>query len=526
MIAECTKSPSNKIEDYMSEARIVAANMTDIDLVGQLLMPHFSMVDGTTNYIELFQKYRVGGLLLDGSVTNSVGNPARYVRTLTDKIKQAARQLQKETGLNADPLLGIDQEFGVVTRVRAGIAILPSAMALGAIHEPMLVERGWLYAGEDLAGLGFNMDFGTDADVLSNEKNPVIVSRSFGDSVKAVADNVMASVRGLQKFGVAAVLKHFPGHGNTSSDSHSSLPVLSQSLEELKNTDLPPFQAGIRAGAWGVMNGHLDVRAIDPGMPATFSSKISGDLLHSGMSFQGVAVTDAMGMAPAQKWDFGEAAVRAVLAGNDILLKTPDVAKAQAGLLEALRSGRLPRKVLEDRATKVISLRLLLSSFPQPGLEKVNTNEKQQFVRSLQRMAVTVLKGLCDKAMITSPVFVSGGLGNYADQTSRMKANLAALGYIVTEKREEALSHIHLVGYSQGEDALDDRATVTVAMDTPFILGKAKSPYRVATYNSWPDAIDAATDVITGRRNAKGISPVKVEGLPRSACVKKTHLLF
>ena len=214
-----------------------------------------------------------------------------------------------------------------------------------------------------------NVDFAPVADVVGTSGG-VIGSRSYGADADRVAAQVAASVRGLQGAGVAATLKHFPGHGHTSADSHTELPVLEQTRKRLDDVDLRPFAAGIDAGAWLVMSGHLDVQAVDPGVSATFSHKVLTDVLRGDLGFQGVVVSDAMNMAPAMKWPAGEAAVRALEAGNDLLLMPPNVGAAYDGILAAVRGGDLPRDRLVEAATRVLTLRFRLAGTPLPPLSR------------------------------------------------------------------------------------------------------------------------------------------------------------
>ncbi len=323
--------------------------MTDEDLAGQVLMPYAygssaTTVDaaaaagnrrlaGVDTPAAMVATYHLGGLILVGfsaadpttatNATTNVEDP-RQVRALTDGLQVAARQLHGAAPL----LIGTDQEYGVVTRVAHGVTLLPSAMGAGAAARPELTEAAWHAAGEELAAMGITVDFAPVADTLGSAQNTVIGSRSFGGDATANAAQVAAAVRGLQGAGVAAGLKHFPGHGHTTGDSHDELPVVAQSPAAWTGQDLPPFAAGVTAGAGVVMSGHLDVQALDRGVPATFSHKIMTDVLRGQLGFTGVAITDAMNMAPAMTRPPGEAAVRALNAGNDMLLMPPDIGKA------------------------------------------------------------------------------------------------------------------------------------------------------------------------------------------------------
>jgi beta-N-acetylhexosaminidase len=330
--------------DPAARAAALVARLGDEDLVGQVLMAYAYGDDatrvsagsaagnrklaGVDTPAQMIARYRLGGLILVGfsaddptgatNPTTNVESPAQVSR-LTTGLQAAAGRLPAALPL----LIGTDQEYGVVTRIKSGVTQLPSGMAVGAAGNAALTQAAWAAAGADLAAIGLNVDFAPDADVLGPGGGGVIGSRSFGQRPAAVAGQVAAAVRGLQGAGVAATLKHFPGHGHTTTDSHTNLPSLTQSRAALQSGDLPPFVSGIAAGAQLIMSGHLDVRSVDPGVAASFSSKVLIDLLRGQLGFRGVVVTDALNMAPAQKWAPGEAAVRALLAGNDLLLMPP-----------------------------------------------------------------------------------------------------------------------------------------------------------------------------------------------------------
>jgi beta-N-acetylhexosaminidase len=514
----------------------LAAGLSDVDLVGQVLVPYaygLSASDvsdgaargnqkyaGVDTPAQMVAKYRLGGLMLvnytsgDATAktnpTTNIDSPAQ-VHDLTAGLQSAARTLPAGVPL----LIGLDQEFGWVTRIRAGVVQLPSGMGIGAAGDPKLTEAGWAAAGADLATLGVNVDFAPDADVLGSAGNAVIGTRSYGSSAPAVATEVAAAVRGLHSAGVAATVKHFPGHGHTTVDSHENTPVLTQTMASLQSGDLPPFTSAIAAGTDLVMSGHLDVHAIDPGTPASFSSKVLVDLLRTRLGFQGVVITDALNMAPAERWPPGEAAVRAILAGNDMLLQPVDLAATQKGLLDALGSGQLPRARLLQAVTRILTLKLRLLGGPPPGtLAQLGSADRQAAAARLTAAGVTVLKGGCTGALVhgTATVTSSGG----RDQQRAWLADaLKADGVAVADGGGTV---VHLVGYGDTADDLAPKAAVTVAMDSPVILARATSPVRLATYASTQAAMTALAAVLAGKAGAPGRSPVDVPGLPRSAC--------
>ena len=497
----------------------LAGSLSDAELVGQVLMPHVygthatevsaddaaanQQYAGVSTPAELVERYRVGGVILfDRNVTD----PAQ-LRTFTDGLRSAA---------GGQLLVGIDQEYGVVARLTDGVTGLPSAMASAAAGDPALTEAAWRVAGTELAALGVNVDFAPVADVLSGGGGGIIGSRSYGSDPALAAAQVAAVVRGLQGAGVAATLKHFPGHGNTELDSHSELPVV-PAAHPLAEADLPPFTAGIDAGAWLVMAGHLDIQQLDPGLPASFSHPVLTGLLREQLGFQGVTVTDALNMAPAQRWPPGEAAVRALLAGADLLLMPPDLAAAYDGLLTAVRDGTLPRERLREAATRVLELKRRLAAptaDPAQDLSILDSDGHRQAVAPLAAGAVTLLRGTCTGPLVDGPVTVTAASGRDQARDWLTEA-LAEAGVPVSHSGDTV---VHLVGYGDGPGDLREDAAVTVAMDTPHLLAESRSPALVATYSSSRLSMRALAAVLTGAAQAPGRSPVEVPGLPRSAC--------
>ena len=514
----------------------MAAEMDDVDLVGQVLMPFVYGTDatevadaaaaknreafGVATPAEVVKRYRLGGVILVRQAADHTGatNPTtnvespEQVRRLTDGLQAAAGELPvtQLADTRVPLLIGTDQEHGVVTRIREGMTLLLTAMAFVAASDPKLTERAWLMAGTELAAVGVNLDFAPVADVTEGAGNTVIGSRSYGSDPTVVAEQVAAAVRGLQSAGVAATLKHFPGHGHTSTDSHTALPVLGYSRDELERGDLPPFVSGINAGADVVMSGHLDVQSIDPGVPATFSSKVLVDLLRTELGFTGVVVSDAMNMEPARAWSPGEAAVRAILAGNDILLMPPDLREAQQGLLEAMESGRLPRDRMVQAVTRILTLKLRLAAHRQPDLSTVRSDEHQAVADEVAAAAVTVLRGACDGPLVTDRVRITGGT-----EQQRKWLSEALAGYGI---RTGSGTRVHLTGYLDTPSDLAADADITVGMDAPYLLSQVTSPTVVATFGANQSAMRALAAVLAGKKPAPGRTPVPVEGLPVSAC--------
>lgn len=522
--------------DPATRAAEVAGQLNDEELAGQVLMPYAygsaaTRVDaaaaagnqalaGVDTPAEMVTKFRLGGLILVSftpddptgatNPTTNVESP-KQVRELTAGLQQAAATLSGGAPL----LIGTDQEYGVVTRVKDGVTMLPSAMSFGAAAKPELTESAWHAAGGELAAMGVNVDFAPVADTLGAAGNPAIGSRSFGADPKANAAQVAAAVKGLQAAGVQSALKHFPGHGHTTGDSHDELPVVALSRKDWNAQERPAFAAGIQAGAGLVMSGHLDVRSLDKGVAATFSSKIMTDLLRKELKFTGVAVTDAMNMPPAKRWPPGEAAVRALKAGNDLLLMPPDIGAARDGVLAALKSGDLPRARLIEAVTRILTLKFRTAGLRQPDLVTIKSPDHERVVYQAAAASVTVLRGACTGPLLSGPVTVTASNGREVARVALVKA-LQGAGMTVQAAGGKV---IHLVGYGDRRTDLSLDAQVTVIMDTPYLLSAATSPTLIATYSSSPLSMSALATVIAGKAGAPGKSPVAIAGLPRSACV-------
>ncbi|WP_435770910.1 glycoside hydrolase family 3 N-terminal domain-containing protein [Nocardioides sp. SYSU DS0651] len=297
-------------------------------------------------------------LLADG-----LGGVCLFGSNLTGTRADATALVGEVRAARPDALVATDEEGGDVTRlhVREGSPV-PGAAALGAVDDVALTEGVGRAVGADLAGVGIDLALGPVADVNSNPDNPVIGTRSFGADPERVSRHVAAWVEGLQATGVAACVKHFPGHGDTAQDSHLTLPVLAAPAATLRERELPPFAAAVAAGAAAVMTSHLVVPAVDTDRPATFSPAVLG-LLRDELGFAGAVVSDALDMAGASAGrGIPEAAVLALVAGADLLCVGPDkeaslVRAIQAAVVDAVSCGRLREERLREAADRAAGVR-------------------------------------------------------------------------------------------------------------------------------------------------------------------------
>lgn len=308
---------------------------------------------GVATPAEVVAKYRLGGVVYFAWSDNLL-DPAQIQR-LGHGLQAAA--LTAPVGIPLD--LSVDQETGRVVRFAPPVTEFAGAMALGRCDDLELTREVFTVVGRELAAMGISTDFAPDADVNVNPDNPVIGSRSFGADPGLVARHVRAAIGGLHAAGVGAVAKHFPGHGDTDTDSHTALPVITHSLQRWRELDAPPFAAAIAAGVDAVMTAHIAVPELDPsGDPATLSAPVLG-LLRTDLGYDGLVITDSLRMAGVRaRHDDGEIAVRALLAGVDLLLMPDDPDAVLPAVAEALRAGRLSWDRLRESGRRVLRTKL------------------------------------------------------------------------------------------------------------------------------------------------------------------------
>jgi beta-N-acetylhexosaminidase len=293
-------------------------------------------------------------------LAEGLGGVVLFARNIVDAAQVAAltAQLRAE---RSDLIVAIDEEAGDVTRLYAHTGSpWPGNFALGEIDDLVLTENVARQLGRELAGCGITFDYAPSADVNSDQNNPVIGTRSFGSEPSLVARHTAAWITGLQAAGVSACAKHFPGHGNTSVDSHLDLPVIKASRAELDAVELVPFRAAIDAGVQAIMSAHLRVPALDPQLPATLSRRIMTGLLREELGFTGLIVTDAIEMrAVADRYGLAHAGVLALAAGADAICVGGEHAgeatadELRDAIIAAVRSGELPEERLADAAARV-----------------------------------------------------------------------------------------------------------------------------------------------------------------------------
>lgn len=533
--------------------------MTLDEKAGQMLMPDLRMWNGKPTHAVnggvagVMDDQQPGGFIVfDKNITD-----AKQLTTFTDQLQRAAGDI---------PLLvGIDQEGGVVKRIPGGTN-LPGNMALGATGQSELAFQAGEITGTELSALGINLNFAPVLDVNINPENPIIGIRSFGSDPDLVSDFGVQMMRGLQQAGVIAAVKHFPGHGDTTVDSHLGLPVVSRDRQRLDAVELKPFKEAIRNGAEMVMSSHIAFPALDDTkvkskkdgsevlLPATLSYKIMTGLLREELGFQGVVISDAFTMEGiAEHFGESEAVKRAVNAGVDIILMPDDIEGAHQTIVKAVRNGEIDEDTVDASVIRILQLKQKYGLFqPQRALQTklqhmtqtIGAGSHRQLERRIAESAVTELANENqqfpfrlnegDVVTVIAPTPEQAKLIETALQTTRISGKLtvktvdlkgtdrSAIDAAVTRGDAVILASYYFRGTMQNMDWIPYQELINSlnANSKPYVLLSMGNPYElmylknvktaIASYGAETPNISAAMKVIFGIQRASGTLPVPV----------------
>ncbi|MGX1954365.1 glycoside hydrolase family 3 protein [Streptomyces sp. CB02115] len=506
---------------------------------------------GVRTAAELISTYHVGGIIYFTWAHNT--RDPHQIADLSNGLQRAAL-----AGRSRLPLLvSTDQEHGIVCRVGEPATLLPGAMALGAGGSRSDTRRAAWIAGAELAALGVNQNYAPDADVNVNPANPVIGVRSFGSDPASVAALVAEQVKGYQGAGIASTAKHFPGHGDTSTDSHTGLPVINHTRAQWEELDAPPFRAAIRARIDSIMTAHIVVPALDPSEdPATLSRPILTGILREELGYDGVVVTDSLGMEGVRtKYGDDRVPVLALLAGVDQLLNPPNLSVAWNAVLEAVRGGEISEARVDESILRILRLKSRLGLFRDPfvsrrGVERTVGSRAHR--AAADRIAERTTTLLADPGSLlplsrrshrnllvvgADPASPSGTTG---PPTSTLANAFGELGFtaraLSTGTAPNQAKIAEAVAAAGGRDAVvvatynvtatsSQRTLVTalVATGVPVVTVAVRNPYDVAHLTgtgvaaslaaySWTDVeLRAAARVIAGHADPEGTLPVPVQ---------------
>ncbi len=524
--------------------------------VGQLFLLAFSGDDAGV-VLPFIKERGIGGLYLSNE---NLQRPVQAA-TLINELQQAAM-----AGIARQPLLtACDQEgaWGImVPHSTTG----PGNMALGASPAENTREMYAIFSKE-IGSIGVFCDLAPVADVNSNPLNPIIGTRSFGENAQKVAERVKAAIEGLHMHGTIATAKHFPGHGNTSSDSHSGLPLVDRSLEEIESIDLLPFKAAVEAGVDLVMTAHIVYSALDPDNPATLSPKILQEYLRKKLGFKGVVITDSFNMGAIQKnFDPVEAAIRTLLAGADMIMLAEerygedvgDYVASQAkmidGVVQAVMDGKIPMERIDEAYNRIIELKkkykLAERISVDPEKAKIMVGSEKHKSKAVQIAEAALYEAYDEKDLVPlkpgSPVSIvklakenvkeiieiAAGIGpNYYNAYADFVKEMKAAGFEVTEYAYDAAIPAETIiicvseNYPLPGKSLDleeqrrrlavvrensANLIINVALKDPYAANLVTTDAYVSAIGSNISNIKAMVNLLAGKVEAKGALPVSL----------------
>lgn len=497
----------------LAAARADVARLSDRELAGQTVVAAVAEPTAATA-VRLVRDLHLGGVIvLEPAVPTDGSDPVGLI----DAIHSGAGEAFAAQGRNWPPIIAVDQEGGSVARLRAPLTQFPAAMAVGAAGRSDLARGMGRASGTELRAAGFTVVFAPDADVTRGASDVAIGDRSIGGDPADVTRLAGGLLDGYADAGIVSVLKHFPGHGSLTTDSHVDLPVLPGDMATLEQTDLSPFATLARRGAPGVMVGHIGVAALDADTPASLSRPVITDLLRGRLGFDGLVVTDSLRMgAVTRRYGPAAAAVAALQAGADVVLMPADPAAAVEGIAQAIRSERLPRERVEAAAaTAVATLRHVLKDRPA----RTVVGAHQAVADELARGSIVQLSGPCGARLVGDAVTFVGGTPEgrgYLEDAAR------AAGLRVAGAGGTTVALVggpqYWAGLKKAGEVRGTTADVVVSTDNPAYLSLTTArTAKLAVFGRGPATYNAIVAVLTGTLRAPGKLPVAIDGAARGS---------
>lgn len=520
--------------------------LTLTEKIGQMVMAGFDGHQPTDGILRLIRENRLGGVIY---FSRNYASP-RQLHQLSQRLLEAAREVS-----DIPLFIAGDQEGGMVARFTAGITLPPGNMAIGATRSEVAACESARICGKELRLLGVNMNLAPCLDINNNPRNPVIGVRSYGESPDLVAALGAAAIRGFQEEGVVSTVKHFPGHGDTVVDSHLGLPVIEHDQERIHAVELVPFRRAVMQGVDAVMTAHVVFPALDgSGLPSTLSPAVIDGLLRGEMLYDGLVLTDCLEMdAIAQYYGVERAAVMAVEAGVDILLVSHRLDRQLSVLRtleEAVQNGRISEERINrsvERILRVKQRRLEgCSMLPFEEVEpRLMLPTNQRFVESISQSSITLVKDErnhlpLDRQKYTCVIWPRVSVASAVDEIYEQQETLGFClaadcnnlyeRVVDTDPTDEAIVQIveecgrceQVVAATYNTALFPQQAKmiralheryrdklIVVAVRNPFdLLDFPDVSTYLACYESRPQAMRAAADVLTGKRTASGRLPV------------------
>lgn len=546
LFSQLVTASGNQADDTSktSWADSILQTLTLEEKIAQLMMLRTYSNKDESYYLGIEQtilKYKIGGLCF------FQGGPVRQA-SLTNRYQSFSK---------LPLLIAMDAEWGLGMRLDSACSF-PYQMTLGAMADNETIYEMGAAIAEQLKMIGVHINFAPVADINNNPGNPVINSRSFGESPSAVAQKAIAFMKGLQEHGIIATAKHFPGHGDTDTDSHYALPVIHHSVERLDSIELYPFRELINNGLEAVMIAHLLVTKLDStqNTPATLSKAIITDLLKKKMGFNGLVVTDALDMKGVTlNHKPGEIELKAFVAGNDLLLLPQDVGAAINAIKSAVATGMIDVAEVDDRCLKILRFKQkagLDHYFPvrtDSIYERINSPKNELIIRKMYESGISVIRNADNLLPLSRPDTLkiatisigSAEITGFQD----MLGNYCAMDHFnilssITEKQKSSLIDkldpynlviislhntnifasknfgIKPASFSLIDEIATTKKTILTLFANPYSLGSLISPGNIdAIVMGFEDtkiANDIAAQIIMGSIEARGSLPVESSG--------------
>jgi beta-N-acetylhexosaminidase len=501
---------------------------------------------GVDTPAQVVQKYHLGGVIyFNNNLRDNFDDPLQVAK-LSNGLQQAA----VTSGAHIPLQISTDQEGGTVTRMGAPATEFPNSMAIAAGRSTDNATSAASILGHELRAVGITQDFAPDADVNSNPANPVIGVRSFSGQPALASQFVAAEVKGYQRSGwptetVSATAKHFPGHGDAATDSHTGLPRINRTEQQWRDIDVPPFKAAIKAGIDSIMSAHIQFPSLDPtGEPATLSKPIITGKLRVELGYQGVIVTDALGMQGVRELHSdAEIPVLAIKAGIDQLLMPVDLNLAVNSVIDAVKKGDLTEQRIDESVLRILKLKLTRGIFLKPFVDtaavaaKVGTAANVAKAQTIADRSITALRndaGILPLKQKPATALVTGWVvSTTASLAARLTAHGTAATALPTGQRPTDTQVQQAVAAAKDADvvvaltnniggfplqqkllkSLNDtgKPVIAVAAQIPYDAGY-DNPVQtwLATYGYISPSLEALAKVIVGEITPQGKLPVDI----------------
>ena len=521
-----TKEDTNKANAWVDETY---NSLSQDEKLGQLFIVALYVNKGEdyiNNVRDLVVSEKIGGLIL------MQDDAVKHINLLNEFQRKSKVPL----------MVGMDAEWGLYQRISAAYKF-PWAITLGAIQDKRLITEMSAQIAKDAKRMGVNWDFAPVVDVNTNPENPIIGNRSFGSDVHNVVKSALAYAEGLQNNNILGAIKHFPGHGDTSTDSHTDLPVVSHNLERLNAVELAPFKAMVDKGIGGVMVAHLYVPALEKqnGVPASVSKSVITGILKEKYGYKGLIITDALNMgAVAKRYKPGELDALAFKAGNDIMLFSDGVKEGKRLIQQAIDKGEISQNRIEESVKKILLTKyyLGLTRFdninPENINSEINNEAHKQISQKLYAGALTLLKD--DKKLLPLKCKETYYYLPLEEAPYQTFADVLNLNTTVIIKRPSELASIPanskvIVGlhkdnsnaYKPYKISAENKKTISdLSKNQNIILSLFGSPYALkdidiskistvlVSYENNDDSMTATANALNGKTKISGRLPVLV----------------